>query len=83
MGKSHVMGGGFGIKWKVCQYNGDWRIYSLIDNEKKIIGCKWATLTKHQGCQIAMSNMCQLKMRKCGTHIVEDYAHFKNMKLHV
>jgi hypothetical protein len=23
MGKSHAMGGGFGVKWKVYQYNGE------------------------------------------------------------
>ncbi len=73
MGKLHAMGGGFGVKWKVCQYNGEL---------KNIFSCKWATLTRYQGCQIAMWNMCQLKRRNYGTCFTEDYAHLKNMKLH-
>ncbi len=39
-----VAKGGFihTMKCKVC---------SLIENKEKFVGCKWDTLTKHQGCR--------------------------------
>ncbi len=61
------------VKCKLC---------SLIEKKGKIMGCKWDTLTKHQGCQIASQDMPSLGVKKGGEYIAKDYAHLKNMKLY-
>jgi hypothetical protein len=61
------------MKCKVC---------SLIEKKGKIMGYKWDTLTKHQGCQIASKDMPSLGVKKGGEYIAKEYAHLKNMKLY-
>jgi len=61
------------MKCKVC---------SLIENKEKIIGCKWDTLTKHQGYTIALWDMPKLGVKKGEKYIAHDCAHLKNMKLY-
>jgi len=50
------------------------KVYSLIEKKGKIMGYKWDTLTKHQGCQIASKDMPSLGVKKGGKYIVKDYA---------
>jgi hypothetical protein len=57
-------------------------IYFLIEKKDKIMGYKWDTLTKHQGCQIASRDMLSLGVKKGGEFIAKDCAHLKNMKLY-
>jgi hypothetical protein len=57
------------------------RFYFLIEKMEKIVGCKWDTLTKHQGCKIAMWGP-HLEVKKGGGYIVKNCAHLKNMRLY-
>jgi hypothetical protein len=61
------------VKCKIC---------FLIEKKGKIMGCKWDTLTKHQGCQIVSRDMLSLGVKKGGEYIAKDCAHMKNMKLY-
>ncbi len=58
------------------------KVFSLIENKEKIIGCKWDTLTKHQHCNIVVWNMPKLVVKKGGEYIAHDCVHLKNMKLY-
>jgi len=62
------------VRCKVC---------FLIKNKYKIIGCKWDTLAKHQGCRIAAWDLLKLGVKKGEKFIAKDCAHLKNMKLYV
>ncbi len=57
-------------------------IYFLIEKKGKIMGCKWDTLTKHQGCQIVSRDMLNLEVKKGREYIAKDCAHLKTMKLY-
>ncbi len=61
---------------------GKCRVYLLIEQKEKIMGCKWDVLIKHQGHQIASWDMPGLGVKKGWEYIAKDYAHLKNMKLY-
>jgi hypothetical protein len=58
------------------------RVCSLIENKYKMIGYKWDTLTKHQGCRIVAWDLPKLRVKKGEEFIAKDYAHLQNMKLY-
>jgi hypothetical protein len=58
------------------------KAYFLIEKKEKIMGCKWDTLTKHQGRQIVSKDMPSLGVKKGVEYITKDYAHLKNLKLY-
>ncbi len=47
------------------------KIYFLIENKEKIVGYKWDTSTKHQGCKIAMWDLPQLGVKKGGMTLLK------------
>ncbi len=55
----------------------------FIKIKYQIVGCKWDTLTKHQGSRIAAWDLPKLGVKKGEKFIAKDYAHLKNMKLYV
>ncbi len=55
----------------------------LIKIKYKIVGCKWDTLTKHQGSRIEAGDLLKLGVKKGEKFIAKDCAHLKNMKLFV
>jgi len=57
------------------------KVYSLIENKGKIVGCKWDILTKHVGHRIVVWDLLRFGLKKGGTYIAKDCAHLKNMKL--
>ncbi len=48
-----------------------------------IVGCKWDTLTKHQGHRNVAWDLPKLGVKKGEKFIAKDCAHLKNMKLYV
>ncbi len=42
------------------------KVYSLIENKYKIVGCKWDTLTKHVCHKIVICDMPMLVLKKGG-----------------
>ncbi len=40
------------------------KAYSLIEKKEKIMGCKWDTLTKHQGRRIVSKDMPSFGVKK-------------------
>lgn len=58
------------------------KVYTLIENKNKIVGCMWDILTKHVGCRITIWDLPRFKMKKGGTYIAKDCGHLKNMILY-
>lgn len=56
------------------------RVCLLIEGKDKIVGCKWNTLTKHQGHKISHHDLPRLRVKKGGEYIAKDCAHLKNMR---
>lgn len=47
------------------------------------MGCKWDTLTKHQGHHIAQWDMLNLGLKKRQKYTTKNCAHMKNYKLYL
>ncbi len=58
------------------------RVCLLIEGKDKIVGCKWDTLIKHQGCRIVHHDLPRLGVKKGCEYIAKDCAHMKNMRLY-
>ncbi len=59
------------------------KVYFLIKRKEKPMGCKWDTLTKHQGHPIAQWDMPNLGVKKRQKYTAKNCAHMKNYKLYM